>query len=137
MKKLFRDLKNQGKTLMISSHVLSDIEELCDRAVILKQGESRREVLMRDLHQENSMDVVYQIILGGKSKEEVGEVLDKCNVKPESYEKVGEGALQFEIKGQVPSETALHMLIHGGCSILEFRRKQRSLEDVFMEVSRS
>ncbi len=38
MKQLILDLKAQGKTLLISSHLLADMEDVCDRIAILYQG---------------------------------------------------------------------------------------------------
>jgi ABC-2 type transport system ATP-binding protein len=35
---LISELKQQGKTVFISSHVLTDIERLCDRVGIIAQG---------------------------------------------------------------------------------------------------
>ena len=39
VKQLIRDLKTEGKTVFFSSHILSDIEELCDRIAIIHMGE--------------------------------------------------------------------------------------------------
>ena len=39
VKDLLLDLKKKGKTILISSHLLADIESICDRIVILYQGE--------------------------------------------------------------------------------------------------
>lgn len=39
MKDLFLDLKAKGKTMIISTHLLADIENICDRVGILYQGE--------------------------------------------------------------------------------------------------
>jgi len=38
VKELLVELKAQGKTIVISSHILSDIESLCDRVVIIRNG---------------------------------------------------------------------------------------------------
>jgi ABC-2 type transport system ATP-binding protein len=38
MRDLIKDLKQQGTTVLFSSHVLSDAETLCDRVAILKEG---------------------------------------------------------------------------------------------------
>lgn len=38
-KRLIMDMKKQGKTVFLSSHILSDVEELCDRVAILQNGE--------------------------------------------------------------------------------------------------
>jgi ABC-2 type transport system ATP-binding protein len=39
LKDLLRSLKEQGKTLFINSHILSEMEKLCDHAAILNKGE--------------------------------------------------------------------------------------------------
>ncbi len=39
MKDLFLELKSRGKTMLISTHLLSDIENICDRVGVLYQGE--------------------------------------------------------------------------------------------------
>lgn len=38
MRKLMNRLKNEGRTVLISSHVLHEIEQMCDRIVILNRG---------------------------------------------------------------------------------------------------
>ncbi|MHC5216375.1 ABC transporter ATP-binding protein [Enterococcus sp. LJL128] len=39
LRKLLRRLAKEGKTILLSSHILSEVEELADRAVIIHQGE--------------------------------------------------------------------------------------------------
>ena len=38
LKKLFLETKKSGKTILFSSHILSDIEEICDRIAIINNG---------------------------------------------------------------------------------------------------
>ncbi len=49
MKQLILDLKAQGKTLLISSHLLADMEAVCDRIAILHQGRLIETGRVRDL----------------------------------------------------------------------------------------
>jgi len=46
---LIAELKGQGKTVFISSHVLTDIERLCDRVGIIVQGRLCYEGLVEKL----------------------------------------------------------------------------------------
>ena len=39
MRELLRELKRMGKTIMISSHILSELEEICDRVGIIEHGQ--------------------------------------------------------------------------------------------------
>jgi len=49
VKDLLVELKVQGKTIVISSHILSDIESLCDRVVIIRDGRMMATGTMDDL----------------------------------------------------------------------------------------
>ena len=49
MKNLISFLKNKGKTILVSSHLLSDIEEVCDRIIILYGGRIAAEGSLENL----------------------------------------------------------------------------------------
>ena len=49
MRDLLRRLAADGKAILVSSHVLSEVEETCDRVVIINRGRLVREGAMRDL----------------------------------------------------------------------------------------
>ena len=52
-RKEFRDilllLKSQGKTVFISSHILSEVESVCDRVAIMEKGELKRIGTLQEL----------------------------------------------------------------------------------------
>lgn len=57
---IIQNLKNQGKTILLSTHILSDVENLCDRVGILKEGHMLYEdtvVNLHALHAESAIDV--------------------------------------------------------------------------------
>jgi len=49
---IIRELKRRGKTVLLSSHLLAQIERLCDRVAILHRGKLVREGRVDDLVQE-------------------------------------------------------------------------------------
>ena len=49
MKDLILDLKQQGKTIIMSSHLLADVQDVCDRIGILHQGELKELGRVEDL----------------------------------------------------------------------------------------
>jgi ABC-2 type transport system ATP-binding protein len=49
MRDLLRRLASEGKAILVSSHVLREVEETCDRVVIINLGRLVREAAMRDL----------------------------------------------------------------------------------------
>ncbi|MFP4157099.1 MAG: ABC transporter ATP-binding protein [Opitutales bacterium] len=55
---IIRELKRRGKTILLSSHLLAQIEGLCDRVAILHRGRLVREGRIEDLVQEKDMDAL-------------------------------------------------------------------------------
>jgi ABC-2 type transport system ATP-binding protein len=49
MKDLIIDLKNRGKTVIMCSHLLADVEDVCDRIAVLHQGELKELGRVEDL----------------------------------------------------------------------------------------
>jgi len=66
--KIVRELKYRGKTILLSSHLLAQIEGLCDRVAILHRGKLVREGCLEDLVEENDTDslVVQGLSLEGR-----------------------------------------------------------------------
>ncbi len=59
VKDLLLKLKNEGTTVFISSHVLTEIERICDRVAILHRGQLIKEGTVEELTQEKSLEDVF------------------------------------------------------------------------------
>ncbi|MHC9544561.1 MAG: ABC transporter ATP-binding protein [Vulcanimicrobiota bacterium] len=67
VKDLLMSIKEHGKTIFISSHILSDIEQLCDRIAILNEGKLVRSGTIEELIGDSKTtleDFFYQIVKG-------------------------------------------------------------------------
>ncbi|MCS7197754.1 MAG: ABC transporter ATP-binding protein [Candidatus Bipolaricaulota bacterium] len=72
VKDLLLHLKDQGTTVFISSHVLTEIERVCDRVAILHKGQLLTEGTVDELTREKSLeDVFVELIRGAESLETV------------------------------------------------------------------
>jgi ABC-2 type transport system ATP-binding protein len=49
MRALVRTLADQGMTVLLSSHLMSEVEELCNRVAIISRGEIIKEAMLVDL----------------------------------------------------------------------------------------
>lgn len=57
-RELLLELKQRGKTVLISSHILSEVESVCDRVAILEDGELRRVGSLQELSAARSSRIV-------------------------------------------------------------------------------
>ena len=135
LRELLRVLADRGKAILISSHILTELAEICNGAVIIEQGRILRA---------GSME---QIIAGGSPHRTI--VLRAAKATPEALYKellqlpavqearvVGK-EVEIRVDGDedADSEILAH-LIGKGIRIVDFRQRQMDLEDVFMTVTK-
>ena len=48
-----RDLKKSGKTILLSSHILSEVESLADRVTIIRAGQNAGDYSMKELREKH------------------------------------------------------------------------------------
>lgn len=121
MRQLILSLKQQGKTIFFNSHVLSEVEQICDRVAILAQGELICSGSLDELLGTNN---TYHI----KGKGGDIELLNKwvSNFKLET-----DGVWQGEILGE-PYNFIANLRIMGG-QIIAINLARPSLEEFFLQ----
>ncbi len=131
---ILKELRARGKTVFISSHILSELSDLCDRVGILESG---RIVASGKVH-----EIVEQ--LGrhiGIVVRTLGPV-DGLRAAVEAFPGVrhveaAEGSVSLVFEGaraEVPG--LLRALVQGGLEVFSFEVKDRSLESVFMDLTK-
>jgi ABC-2 type transport system ATP-binding protein len=71
---LIQELKDEGKTVFFSTHILSDAETLCDRVAVLNQGELRGIGVVRELlsQSEKNVEILWHGVAGRADLERLG-----------------------------------------------------------------
>ena len=82
MKDLIVSLKEQGKTVILCSHLLADVEDVCDRVTILFRGRMQTLGQVRDLTQDRDVTQVEAAGLTGQQQAELRQFLEKLGVDP-------------------------------------------------------
>lgn len=59
MLELIRRLKEDGKTILMNSHILSDMERVCDEGIILKDGEIMRTFTKEELKEPGTLEKLF------------------------------------------------------------------------------
>jgi len=77
MKDLIIDLKQRGKTVILCSHLLADVEDVCDRIAVLHQGELKELGRVEDLLRVTDVTQIRAQGLSPEAREEIRAVLQR------------------------------------------------------------
>jgi ABC-2 type transport system ATP-binding protein len=77
MKDLILRLRDEGKTILMSSHLLDDVQDVCDRIAILHQGELKELGRVDDLLTVQDVTQIHAKQLSEACKEEIRQVIAK------------------------------------------------------------
>ena len=130
------------KTVLLCSHILSEVEVTCDRVVILKEGKIVADDSTKDL--KSSMGVKHQLTVGirGASFDQVREALsaiEGIGLKEQAL--VGEESdavgLSISYPREMDKRKEIYKLIEDNhWELLSFHQTTQSLEDVFRELTK-
>jgi ABC-2 type transport system ATP-binding protein len=79
MKDLILRLRDQGKTILLCSHQLADVQDVCDRVAILHQGELKELGRVDSLLKVQDVTEIHVKGLDDKTKQEIKDVISRSN----------------------------------------------------------
>ena len=119
------DLRRQGKSILLSTHILADMEKLCDEVGFLYKGIISRTVNVRDLNNRNAWIV------------QLNRNPDGMDISCNQVSVIGDRQLRIVIDGDEHiknQQNALKWLSSLDSMIVSIRNESRTLEDLFQEV---
>ena len=127
IRELILALRATGKTVFMNTHILSDVELICDRVAIIVNGEIRRQGSTLELVGDGSASA--QIVVSALSADAVDAIEAGFSVSLR-----GSGD-RVEIVAEAKDvEGILGVVLRSGGRVVEIKRLAPSLEDVFMEA---
>lgn len=133
MKEILKNLKDMGKTIMISSHILPELAEICTTIGIMEQGQLLLHGSVEDiLEQAKGRNSLKIQLYSGQSK--ALRVL-KENSKVESIS-ILDSCLKLKFRGTEEEEARLlRSILEAGAEVSGFSRERGNLEELFMEMT--
>lgn len=132
---ILQELRRMGKTIFISSHILSELALLCDSVTILDRGIVRYSGPMSGLHHTNGETADYTLSLA-EDHPEVEAALRKVSgvIEVTRPGKAPEYRVSFHRK-QTDSTTLLRATLDSGAKVLGFQEIVRQLNQAFMDLT--
>jgi ABC-2 type transport system ATP-binding protein len=135
LRELLLLLAERKKAILISSHILTELTEICNGVVIIERGKILETGTIDDvLKKSTPRRTVAVRLLDGRNADLLRELLQTPQVenpRDVAYE------IHFELAGDDASAAeVLAALIARGFKVIEFRQTRANLEDIFMNVTK-
>ncbi len=131
---ILRALRDMGKTVFISSHILAELADLCDAVTILDRGAVVYSGAMEGLLCGGTGEAAYELVLAEPTPA-VGEALRAAEVV-RRVEEDAAGHLHLHLHDDVHSvNRTLEVIMGAGGMIREFRREAKHLGQAFLDLT--
>jgi ABC-2 type transport system ATP-binding protein len=131
---ILQELQRLGKTIIISSHILSELQTLCNRVAIIEKGRLIYSGAVQGVRDQMSQGRVVWV----RVSSDPAQAIELLKARKEIVEvAVTDGEIKVTLAGpEVEQSIVADILVHGGAKLIELREEEIGLEEVFMRVTR-
>jgi ABC-2 type transport system ATP-binding protein len=120
------------KTVMLSTHILQEVEAICDRVIIIRRGNLVADNLASNLQVSSDLQVVYAEFEGKVSKALLNKIAGVTKVQS-----VGENSFLIESESTEDLRKAVAQFAQANnLLVLTLRTEEKSLEEVFKSLTK-
>jgi ABC-2 type transport system ATP-binding protein len=134
MMAILQELQRMGKTIVISSHILSELQTLCNRVAIIEKGKLIYSGPVQGVRDQMSAGLIYWVVVRGDSAAAV----ELLKARPEISEAVAvDGQVKVTFTSHdVDASFLPEALVRGGVKFSGLWEDELGLEEVFLRVTR-
>lgn len=133
LRRMIRRLADDGKTVLISSHILTELAEMVDSVGIIEQGRLLAIGSVEQIQREQSLHRELGVRILRRAAEAAAVIAARLQIPAPSVD--GE-RLKFEFHGDATDQAALvAWLVGQGFEVAEVVAHQKSLEEVFLQIT--
>lgn len=136
LRELLKILASQGKAILISSHILSELEDMCHGAVIIEKGKLLRAGTIDKIKRDDGLSFTTVLLrCCGDNGDTLKKLLEQPFINEAREASPGEYVIDIDGEDDECAEL-LSNLIRGGVRVAEFKRQSTGLEELFMNVTK-
>ena len=130
VRELIAELREKGTTIFMSTHILSDIEALCDRVAIMRNGKLAATGKLDELLTQSGETQSFEINVKNVSAETIGEAISNINGAVVSGKANG---ASIQVLDEADIELVLREMKKVGGKLVSVQPVKQSLEELFVE----
>ena len=134
MMAILQELQKMGKTIIISSHILSELQTLCNRVAIIEKGKLIYAGPVQGVRDQMATGRVVWVRVSSDQTQ----AIDLLKARAEVTEATAEdGAVKVTLASHDTDHSIVaDALVRGGARLVELREDELGLEEVFLRVTR-
>lgn len=129
IRSLILEISKEGKTIIIASHQLDEIEKVCTDVVILKYGVAIRQSAIQDV-----IGSARQIIVSSSKLSEIESLIPSLDGVTLNSKK--DKTIVLDVVGNMSTQQMNQYFFDKGIVLSELREIKKSLEDQFLEITK-
>jgi ABC-2 type transport system ATP-binding protein len=137
LRELLRELRAMGKTILISSHILPELEELCTSVAIIDRGQLLAQGRVADIEQRLRTGAVLRIHVLETGEARVA-AIERIRRDPDvaTATELDDGTVEVGFRGDdAATARLLRVLVEDGIHVVTFARAASDLEELFLQVT--
>jgi ABC-2 type transport system ATP-binding protein len=134
MMAVLQELQRMGKTIIISSHILSELETLCNRVAIIEKGKLIYTGPVQGVRDQMASGRVFWVKVIGDAEQAAGLLRTRKEVNQVEYR---DGRLRVTLNDHDTDPGCVaDTLVHGGLKLIGLEEEELGLEEVFLRVTK-
>jgi ABC-2 type transport system ATP-binding protein len=134
IRELLRELKRMGKTIMISSHILSELEEICDNVGIIEHGRLVFSGTLEEIRPRLGIESKVRVRVADQQDKAI-ELLSALPQVRQVQALANEIAVTFH-EGQHANGIIARTLVHADLDIISIQPERLKLDDAFLQLTK-
>jgi ABC-2 type transport system ATP-binding protein len=137
LRELLRELRSLGKTILVSSHILPELEELCTSVAIIDRGQVLAHGRVADIERRLRVGAVFRIrVLGEHEAHEAARTWFAAQADVVTADLLDDGQVEIGFHGDDEgSARLLATAVGAGLRVATFSRAASDLEELFLQVT--
>lgn len=133
VRNLLAQLKSQGKTVFVNSHILQEVELICDRVAILDRGVLKALGAVDEIAPQESAGIELELHLTG-DEQTILQALGERGVNRWDRDSEGQHRLTMRLLDQQAVDQCVDDLRRSQISVVGLSRRRITLEDAFLRL---
>jgi len=136
MMAILQELQRLGKTIIISSHILSELETLCNRVAIIEKGGLIYSGPVQGVQSQFSKKQAYRVGVVENTARALELLRERNEVAEAELEESGDRIRVELADSQENASVIASIIVNGGLQLTALEPEEMNLEDVFLQVTR-